>query len=103
MRAQALVFFLVFSELSLSALSHNHPANSPSKLRSWPESNYLILGQSPEARAGLSMAALRGTIYVFGGATATGKFACSYFLLKLQSWLRRGEERVSLLSRASAP
>ncbi len=62
--------------VALSALalgSHDPLATSAQKLRGWPASNYLLLGQSPEARSGFPTVALNGAIYMFGGATAMGK------------------------------
>ena len=71
MHAQAVYIYLAV--LSVFTGVNNQAATSAQKLRSWPASNYFILGHSPEARIGSSIVVLNGTFYMFGGATAMGE------------------------------
>jgi hypothetical protein len=72
-RAQVLVaYFCALSALTLGAHAQL-TASAARKLRSWATSDYLIHGQSPEARIGSPIVALNGAIYLFGGATALGE------------------------------
>ena len=67
--------FCALSALTLGA--HAQLTASARKLKSWPTSDYLIHGESPEARIGSPIVALNGAIYLFGGATALGECCAS--------------------------